>query len=674
MSGYTEIVQTLKEIRHFLQSKLTPQLMKSLQEAINLIKDLLGDPTLQANLKASLTQMSSLLQSINNAGLVNNVSGLVGDLKKADLINQVSGFVGDLKKADLINQVSGFVGDIKKADLINQVSGFVGDIKKADLINQVSGFVGDLKKADLINHASGLVGDIKKADLINQVSGIVGDLRTFIKLNGASLGGAIQSLDHLLKDAEKANLIQNIMKALESVNSFRDLVELAKDLTLPAKIFMYGTTGAIIGLALTQVIKAYLESKKDSQLQASIDKLIVINMQQLYVQIQQLRYQAAEYKRGNAVTKHQCPELYLTDDLMRLEDEATHTLAVLSPIDPDALELLIKAQEFGKKMLESLYQPELDNESMPDYLDRINDNLECWAQLVEAVAFAPTPFNRVTRPILPRDDLNYLQIKKLYGNKQITAIMQSLVVSFQENGGKDLYLSAVNSFEDSSYLLSESIKKIPEEKLAAEEVRPWTDSVSRLHTHYHEQTNQHITLQWDETNWAHLPYGKPMLNERVPSIIRNRALAEFCYQTAPFLCFPRNIPRDVCNGIIDVPMGAYQLVRHPLESISNIGHTLFTLDGLRSLGRGISSHPLRVISGQVISAGVGMGVSAGLTHRASMLSQPPAAIHGRFLFASPPPVPSSVASTMIQAAEKGGAVGSIAAGQGRSKTEACSPW
>ena len=50
-----------------------------------------------------------------------------------------------------------------------------------------------------------------------------------------------------------------------------------------------GTTGAVIGIAITTAVQAYLKNKRDQKLEQSINQLIALNFGQLYVQIHLLK-------------------------------------------------------------------------------------------------------------------------------------------------------------------------------------------------------------------------------------------------------------------------------------------------------------------------------------------------------------------------------------------------
>jgi hypothetical protein len=522
-----------------------------------------------------------------------------------------------------------------------------------------------------LNQLKILLENVNKNDLVGQLSGMTHDIREILQhIDPQTVGNIISALSNLLTEAEKAGLIQNIMKALESVSSVRDLVDIAKDLALPAKLAMYGVTGALIGIALTGVVQAYLKNKKDKQLQDAIEKLIAINAQQLCVQIQQLRTSAGQYLLSIEVAQQQNPNFVLSERTAQLRVEQARIVDVISPIDINSLELLQKAQEFGEKMLRVLYQAELDNESMSDYLGRVNQNGLYWNNLIEFVSYNAVILGKKTKPILPREELNYFQIKKLYGEKKITAIMEILVKAFSENGGQKLFINLANSFEDALYHFAESIKKIPEENFEFSDDMPWSKDIKELHTYYHQNASQYIRAQWESTNWEHLSGGIQILPDRVSHIIRTRALVEFCHQASPYLCFPRNTPREMWNGTLDIPRNVSQLVLHPIDSVSNLSQALSTTTGWGKLVKGVYHHPIRFVTSQVVSLGVSAGVSSAmsaLSHTTNTATQASSALsHISKTGFKLPHVPTTAATTAISSTAQnvgtGAAIGSLPVG------------
>ncbi len=580
MSGYTEIVNTLKEIRTFLQQRLTPELMHSLQVALNNINNLLSDPNLQANLRSSLEGMARLLRSLNEQ----NVAGEIANTAK-------------------------------------------------------------------------------------KIQEILG------KIDPAAVANIIKTLDNLLSSAEKANLIENIVKALNSVSSLQDLVTITKDLVLPVKFCMYGITGATIGLAFTFAIQAFLKNKNDQKLQRSIDQLVSINMQILNVQIEQLRTQSQSFLAQLSHMEQQGS--VLDEQARRAKEEKLRLLAILSPMDSCDLEMTEHMKRFCNKMLTQLYQAEIDNESMNDYLGRIGEHSSL-NELVDYVAYS-AQIQKIwgkTKPELSREQYNYKMVQKLYDTKVIDKIMDDLTNQLATHGGYDLYVELANSYEDGTYELAEVLKTIMLSQ-------PEDDDFPRRHSepakrlwHYYAGTNalEFITTAWNNINWRQKGFGSsPLLTPVIIDVIKKRACLEFCHKTVPYLCFPYNMPRETFNGIVDIPVGIWQIVRHPRDSFVNIGKTFFTPSGLRNLGASIYAHPLRFLTTQGVTAGVATG-AAYIAPKIMSKTVAVAAAKPQSLLRTPPAATSAGLSTtkIATASATAGTLSSDLAMQGN-KTQAHQP-
>jgi hypothetical protein len=153
----------------------------------------------------------------------------------------------------------------------------------------------------------------------------------------------ITSLDKLLTYAANDSAIKNISKALEAAASLSDLLQTANEFISPAKCFLYGATGAILGAVLIKVIQAYLQNKNDKRLQESMDKLVAINMQQLMVEIQLLRISAADYVLKADLAEYNNPSFIMRQELKDIRDDNMLMVRILTPMDIKELELLQKS-------------------------------------------------------------------------------------------------------------------------------------------------------------------------------------------------------------------------------------------------------------------------------------------------------------------------------------------
>lgn len=74
MAGYTEVVNTLREIRTFLRQTLTPQFMASLQKAINSVNQLLQDPKFSREIQQSVHKFLDLLNTLDKSKAIEQLT------------------------------------------------------------------------------------------------------------------------------------------------------------------------------------------------------------------------------------------------------------------------------------------------------------------------------------------------------------------------------------------------------------------------------------------------------------------------------------------------------------------------------------------------------------------------------------------------------------------------
>lgn len=137
----------------------------------------------------------------------------------------------------------------------------------------------------------------------------------------------------------------------------------------------------------------------------------------------------------------------------------------------------------------------------------------------------------------------------------------------------------------------------------------------------------------------------PELTPAMQNIICTRALAEFCYQHAPYFCFPANVPREIINGVIDVPQGLYKLcTTNPLRTGSNIYNTFFTATGRQGFVNSIYQHPIRFLTSTATSYGLSVGSNQLLMRANTYFSSAPISSTNSFMRA-PAITPSLYASS-----------------------------
>lgn len=543
MSGYNEVIDTLKEIRRFLTNKLNPQLMASVQSTMDLIQARLGDP----NIPVVVGELRTTLEKIDAEHLIENLSGMATEIN-----------------------------------------------------------------------------------------------RVIKELDPATVKDISDNLKDLLRAANKAQLVDEVSKVLHTINSVTDFIASVSELIDSNNYIVYGLTGAVMGAALAKALHAFMANKHDQKLQKSIDQLVSISAQQLTVGIQELRAIAVGIIIDFEFREQKNPNWVPSARIIKEKEYYSKVMDALEPLDPKDLKFMQEAQEYGLKLLRAMHN--LETEPMVDYLNRINHNMNnAESELVDYVISAPQyRWRKLERPVFFRSPIYYNQIVRQYGEKNIQPIMSGLAKQFADNGGNNLYYSLANSYEDSAAIFSECVKAVfnvtPMDNNDAQEhqdiqenneANVWDVHVKQLVEYYHLESQgaqQYIADEWNKIQWK---YTTPELTPEILNTIRIRAYFAFCHKTSFYLCFPYNSPREIGNGLLDIPMGVAQTILHPIKSIENTLR-LFTIDGISNAAKNLvtraGNHPMRFVTTAVASSAASYGTykcfhPTKISHQATNLSK-----------------------------------------------------
>ncbi len=508
---------------------------------------------------------------------------------------------------------------------------------KAALAN-INAILNSINQSNLIEKAAELTTKI--SNFVDNINKILGEIDPKVIAN------IVNNLNGFLDKLNEVKFIENISSALQGIGSFKQLVAVVADLSTPAKILMYGLTGAQIGVMLTGLLETLLTNKADSELK----QLITVNKQQLSIQIAQLELTATDFLANREKNLHAYPELRYSD---LLERKAVYYKKIVENSlewNDSSLLCMQKAQEVGEELFVQMYQPMLDNEDITRYLDRIGKTVSNWGGLVEYTTYhSQWALGKLNKPTMSRDELSYSMVQRLYG-KVVDSIMLGLVTKIGENGGNDLYYTLVNSFENAAFQFHETMRQIPQEKLGFTfPESPWSVNANQLTKYYHDETplriyksqnnaRWYIKVEWDCFDWEQQGISNPPeLKPEVAEIIRARAYIEFCKQASPYFFAPYNMPREILNGVIDLPVGVWNVVRHPINTVTSIAWNFFTPAGWYSMGSNLWNHPTRMLTTSATTAGVATAGAFGIS---KLASSTPAATYTSML-ASSPPVPVS---------------------------------
>lgn len=522
MSTLSEISKLIREIRDFLNNRLSQQFMDSIHRTMDNIDRILRDPQVEENIKGVLSGLNKMLRTINDKNVIGKITDVI------------------------------------------------------DNVNRI------LSSAD--------------KDTAKRI---------------------LDKIEKLLNDANQADFINKIIKALDSIGSLSGLIKLMTRLETPAIVAFYGYSAlsivSVIGKAAT--ILSY--QKRENRLLESLSHLVNTNYMQLYYQKLSLRLTAIQTKMAHEARVMEHPEIQYNDVYYSYCEENEIALRALPQIDTNAEIFLLTIENQVIATLRVFFAEEPENTAMQNYLDGVTSCDDNFLDVLNYVVSSHQvrPFiSKPKRPEQPLIALNYNRLKYSYTQNQqdIDNIVIELVAKLKKNGGHALYSDIANSFEDGTKIFSECLSQAYSNNHQKNE--PMFGDM-QWQTHFNQlqaticNASQFIQERWQNIDWQRSNFRRsPDLSILVVKIITFRAILEFANEYAPYLCFPYNLPRDVFNGVVDIPLGLYTTVRHPINTLINL-FGLLSPKGATQFFQGVYNHPARFLTSSAASYGIGCGLS-----------------------------------------------------------------
>ncbi len=453
-----------------------------------------------------------------------------------------------------------------------------------------------------INEALAENGNIN--ELINNLN------RILESIESQEIRNIFSSLAQLLADANASNIVGNISNALASVSSINQLVTVAQELALPAKIYLYGATGAQVGTVILTVIQLFSSRKSDQNL----EKLVQYAAQQTAVLIASLRHSAIMTIIARHTANHHNVDLGNDTDLVNISwQEAREILRNTFPISPNILSIM---QIEVEKIINELYVDYKDNEEIESVLNRANlSALDSDDTLKYAIYYWGNRFSsKPDKPDFDRGAMNYALVKRLYdgaGSKsKVEQLMQNLTASLKEKGGNKLYYEIANSWEDGAQAFLVIAQHIPHLAVMALEQDinavfeqndiplSWREPIAQMIQVFHSAIND-IEQKW---------IGNQPLPQEAKQLIVLRAYLEFCKDTAKYFFAPYNLYREcIVNASKDVMWSAWNVVRHPINTVKDTVTLPYDMlvnrnDRRTQLVQATKAHPFRIASSTAITS------------------------------------------------------------------------
>lgn len=436
------------------------------------------------------------------------------------------------------------------------------------------------------------------------------------ELDMAAFNNTLRDIADLLEQAKNAQLIDHIVDALKAAQSIGDFVELAKtfmDGPIGSALIKYGPCAPIVGIALKLALSNFQGKKSNSEIVELLkenNRLLSIGTLRGIQSLLEVKYASYEDKKLKLAHGTYDFDPEFRKKMIEKMNHDDFFIKTVPLIDQEKVSELSVIQNKLEELLKKFAEPEIKNENLEHYLGYIGKGYEqYWNELLNYLVYfhQTLRLEKLNKPELSRHERNYDSICRLYGKKEVHAIMKGLTKNFSINGGDSLYYELANSLEDSPgvfLILTQYLslyKNVPDQNQLPK-------PIVQLQTYYHDKAEQFIEEEWKKIEW---PIGHEHLNleldKTMIDIIRARAFAEFCQNTSRYFFGLYPVPRELYNGVLDFPRGIWHTIRHPINTIKGFG-SLFTTDGWTNIGRSIWHHPIRVLTPAVISGGCSYGV------------------------------------------------------------------
>lgn len=470
---------------------------------------------------------------------------------------------------------------------------------------------------EMLNEFNRLLKEAADKELIGEVVKLTEETqKKLTELEMPVFNGTLRVINNLLVEAKNANLIEHIVDAMKAVKSIGDFVALAKQFMegpVGSILINYGAYGLIVGSSLRLVLSKYLEKKNDSK---SLELLRETNQflsVQTIISLEELR--EAKWKSYKKLSKelHNGELDFDPELLQKAKEKKEDDLFFINTIPKIPKEKVLDLAAITNKLedlLKKFAEPEIKNENLNNYLGYIGKGYKAyWNDLLNYLIYShkTIPLRKPNKPELSRHERNYNSICRLYGSKEVQTIMLGLMEDLAKNGGDALYYELANSLEDSPGLFLIFAQYISQEQSCPPQTL-FPPSAVQLQTYYHDKAENYIREQWQKTKW---PLGQEQLRDALDDtmveIIKVRAFAEFCQSTACYFFGLYPLPRELYNGVLDIPRGLWHTLRHPIETIQGLG-TLFTKEGWANLGQSLIHHPLRVLTPALLPGACSYGL------------------------------------------------------------------
>lgn len=476
---------------------------------------------------------------------------------------------------------------------------------------------------DILFQLNQLLQKVEEEGFIQKATALMTEMQKKLsEIDIESCNIILEGLGDLLEQIKNAHFIEHMVDALKAAKSIGDFFDVAKNfMGDPAMVLMtYGPYAAIVGLAITKILN---QTSKNSG-----DSVLIKHMQEMNESLRTLAITNIHHLRQRMFNTYRQITLglknheYDFDPLFRQQmieekDYAFKFINTVPRMREQSLLALASIENKLEDLIEKFVTQEIHNPSLEQFLNYIGIGYQqYWKELLYYTVYSQQIdlLSAKVKPKISRHELNYESICRLYGTQSVNSLMQNLSRAFFTNGGGQLYYELVNSLNDSAGLFLTISELISRNKEPIDIPNPTLlESVLQLQQFYHNGAPEFIKEEWKKINWpVGYEHQEHYLNERMITIIQARAFAEYVRVNAAYFFGLYPIPRDLFNGVLDIPRGFYQLFRHPIQTFYGIGN-LLTLEGWQNLGRAFYYHPVRMLTPSLVGGATSYALKASCT-------------------------------------------------------------